>query len=187
VSDDAFFERTKIYGVPMKNHWIAVFVIAAVATVITARAETAPSLEGVWQVTEETFQGPNTSNNETPQPSLLIFTKKHYSFIRVVGSKPRALFQALIPTNEEKMRAFDSFTASSGTYELNGTILIMRPVVAKYPNFMSGGWEKYEVRIEGTDLWLMAKSADIMMKMGDRLAPLPGPETQSRRKLIRLE
>jgi hypothetical protein len=164
----------------MKSFLPAALVAFALSTTFIARGATPPSLEGVWKVVEESFEGPNTSNTEHLQPGVLIFTKSHYSFIRVVGSKPRELFQTLIPTSDEKIRAFDSFTASSGTYELNGTVVIMRPIVAKHPNFMAGGWEKYEIRLEGDDLWLMAKSADIMMKLDGRVVPLPGAQTQSR-------
>jgi hypothetical protein len=92
-----------------------------------------------------------------------------------------------VPTDAEKIAAFDAFTASSGTYELTGTVLTIRPVVAKHPNFMAGGSEQYEVSVEGDILWLMAELTDITMRVGDRIVPLPGPEIQSRRKLIRLE
>jgi hypothetical protein len=126
---------------------LGLFGVFLSATVFAQDA--APSsVEGVWKVTEETFMGANPSSTSNAQPALLILTKTHYSFIRVVGQKPRPLFKAINPTAEEKIAAFDSFTASSGTYELVGSTLTMRPAVSKHPNFMAGGSEKYEIRLE---------------------------------------
>src|SRR5215813_2398588 len=42
-------------------------------------AASQPTLQGVWRVTEITTTGPNASKNGSPQPSLYIYTAKHYS------------------------------------------------------------------------------------------------------------
>lgn len=171
----------------MKRTLTVVFVLVALAATVLAQSKAPTSLEGVWKVTEESFSGATVSTNTNPQPSLLIFTKGYYSFIRVVGLEARTLFKSTVPTNEEKLTAFDQFTASSGSYELAGTTLTIRPIVAKHPNFMAGGSEKYEVRLEGDTLWLMAKYTDIHMRVDDRIVPASGPASESRRKLIRVE
>ena len=44
--------------------------------------------------------------------------------------------------------AFESIIVNSGTYEVSGSRLIVRPVVAKTPEFM-GGRQTYEYRIDG--------------------------------------
>lgn len=174
----------------MKYMLTVVLVATALATVMQAQGTAAPSLEGVWKVAEESYAGGGAEPSSTnrPQPGLLIFTKNHYSFIRVVGFEPRPLFKDIKPTDEEKILAFDAFTASSGTYELTGASLTMYPMVAKHPNFMAGGSEKYEFRLDGNTLWLMAKYTDINMRVADRIVPVAGPlDASSRRKLIRIE
>ena len=54
-----------------------------------SRAASEPTLQGVWRVTEVTTTGPNASTNKSPQPSLYIFTPKHYSLMRVNGTTAR--------------------------------------------------------------------------------------------------
>ena len=173
--------------VKMKTILTLIGIVASLAAASSAQAESSSSIEGVWRVTEESYEGATVSNNSHPQPGLLILTKGYFSFVRVTVSKPRPLFKTMIPTPEEKLTAFDEFTASSGTYELVGTTLTIRPIVAKHPNFMVGGWEKYEIRVEEGTLWLMAKSTDIHMRVGEQIEPMAGGAVLSRRKLVRLE
>jgi hypothetical protein len=57
-------------------------------------------------------------------------------------------------TDAEKVAAFDSFIANSGTYELTDSTLTTRPMVAKNPTFMAGGSLTFTYQIEGDDLRL---------------------------------
>jgi hypothetical protein len=118
---------------------------------------------------------------------MFIFVKAHYAMMRAIGSQPRASFTAVNPTNEEKIAAYDSFIANSGTYELSGTTLTVRPVVSKHPNFMGGGYDSYEVRSEADTLWLTSKSTNIRYRIGDELAPDPDPGDETTLKLVRIE
>ena len=157
----------------MKRTVTVVFVAVALATTVMAQGGARGPQEGVWKVTEEVVTGAKASSTTSPQPSLFIFTPTHYSMLRVDSAQPRALFSKVMdPTNEEKIAAYDTFTANSGTYEVAGTTLTVRPIVAKNPNFMAGGFVKYEFRVDGNILWLTS---------------LTGPETGTRRKLIRVE
>jgi len=54
-----------------------------------SRAASQETIQGVWRVTEVTTTGPNASTNKSPQPSLYIFTPKHYSLMRVNGTTAR--------------------------------------------------------------------------------------------------
>jgi len=165
-------------------------VVSAVAATLTACAPTpeqgqtaAPAargpLEGVWKVAEVTITGgPNEGTNPSPQPSLYIFAKQHYSIIRVGGREPRPLWKEGATreslTEAEFRAAFTPMTANSGTYELNGSSVTTRPMVALDPNFMSGGSATFEYQVEGDSLLLI-----------DR--PTEGPATEVRRKFVRLE
>jgi hypothetical protein len=107
--------------------------------------------------------------------------------MRVPGNQPRSLFKGEDPTNEEKIAAYDSFVANSGTYEVTGATLTLHPMVARSPNFMAGGVAKYQLRIEETTLWLTQKNTDLSLRIGDRVAPSSGPASETRLKLTRVE
>lgn len=156
-------------------------------TIVSAQSSTKKSIEGVWKVTEIVVTGEDASNVPNPQPGLIIFTQKHYSVMWVPGNQPRSLFKGENPTNEEKIAAYDSLVANSGTYEIAEGTLTLHPMVARSPNFMAGGVSKNQLRIEGTTLWLTQKNTDLSLRIGDRVAPSSGPAGETRLKLSRVE
>jgi len=109
----------------------------------------------------------NPSNVANPQPGLFIFAQKHYSVMWVPGNQPRTLFKGDSPTDQEKIAAYDSFVANSGTYEVEGETLTLHPIVARSPNFMAGGVSKSQMRIEGATLWLTQKNTDVIVRTGE--------------------
>ncbi len=156
-------------------------------TAVSAQSSTKKPIEGAWKVTEIVVTGRDASNVANPQPGLIIFARKHYSVMWVPGNQPRSLFKGEDPTNEEKIAAYDSFVANSGTYEVAGSILTLHPMVARSPNFMAGGVSKYQLRIEGTTLWLTQKNTDLSLRTEDRVAPSSNPASETRLKLSRVE
>ena len=103
------------------------------------------------------------------------------------GDKARAPYAGEEPTTEEKVKAFDSFVANTGTYEVSGSTIAIRPLVARSPNFMAGDSSKYEFRAEGNNLWLTEKSTDTRYRIGQQVVPPSRPATETRLKLVRLE
>jgi hypothetical protein len=90
-------------------------------------AQTKSPVEGVWRVSEVVTTGANAATNSNPQPSVIIFTRGHYSQIAVTGAKPRPpVAPAKDPqklTDAEKIARFEQwapFVANSGTYEIKG-------------------------------------------------------------------
>jgi len=77
---------------------IAVVLVAA-AQFITA--QTPPSLQGVWRVTEIVVTGDGATVNKTPQPGFYIFTKQHYSIVLVNAASARKDFGN--PANPSKL------------------------------------------------------------------------------------
>src|SRR5512146_1212237 len=117
------------------------------------------SIEGVWKIVEVgQTGGGSVSTNPNPQPSLLIITRGYYMLMFVPGDKPRTMYQAVKPTDAEKLAAFDSFLANGGTYELSGNTMTIHPTVARVQNYAAGGWTKYTVRVEGNNLYMTDKS-----------------------------
>jgi hypothetical protein len=103
-------------------------------------------LESAWQHVELATTSPDTSSTITsPQPSLYLFLTQHYSIMFVPGSEPRERFSgdqpvlgSFEPTDAEKVAAYDSFIANSGTYELTDSTLTTRPVVGQEPERHGG-------------------------------------------------
>ena len=164
-----------------------IVVLALFPAVLLAQGSAKNPLEGTWKITESVVMGKDTSRTSNPQPSMVIFSQKHYSMMLVPGDKPRTLFKESNPTDKEKLEAFDSFIANSGTYEVAGSTITVHPVVAKVPNFMAGGSAKYQFRIEGNTLWLNLKSADLNFRVGDKIVPASGTQSENRLKLVRME
>ena len=86
-----------------------------------------------------------------------------------------------------KVAAFDSFVANAGAYELAGSTLTIRPIVARDPNYMVGGFNKYQFRIEGNTMTLTNKSTDLNMRFGEQVVPSNAPASETRITLARLE
>jgi hypothetical protein len=126
----------------------------AVVDLAACQAGSRGPLEGVWRRVAETYLGPDTGwTLAHPQPSLYIFTARHYSMMFVPGTAPRAPFTTGAPTGPEKLAAFESFRASAGTYEVKDSTLTLAPVVARVPNRV-GESQVYAYRVRGDSLWL---------------------------------
>jgi hypothetical protein len=151
-----------------------------------ARNQTKPSVEGVWKVAGVVLPAANPAEKETtitnPQPGLIIFTKGHYSQLSVRGGEARAAAAApKDPQNltaAEKIARFEEwrpFVANAGTYEVKGSTIIRRAVVAKSVEVMTSATPiTSEFKLEGPDtLWVIPT--------GDRAA------TDPRVKLTRVE
>ena len=119
-------------------------------------------IEGVWVFTEITTTGPNGSTKQVSQPSMYIFTKKHYSIIRVTADAPRPEIDAATATAEDLRKVFvQDFVANAGTYELKGGKLTIRPMVAKGPGFMKPEvFATSSVKVEGGTMTMVSESTN---------------------------
>jgi hypothetical protein len=151
-----------------------------------AQGQTKSPVEGVWRIAEMVMPGGGAAEKGTtitnPQPSLIIFTRGHYSQVIVRGQQPRAAAAPAKdprnPTDAEKLALLEEWRpvgANAGTYEVKGTTIIRRAIVAKSVEVMTSATPlTSEYKLEGTNtLWLIPT--------GDRAA------TDPRLKLTRLE
>ena len=113
------------------------------------------SLRGVWKVTELASRTPGGEWATLPvNASVYIFTEKHYSYMFAPGIGPRRLFSGdpNKPTDAEKVGAYDSIVAASGTYVLSGSTLALTALLHKNPNEMVGERLTYTIEIDGNIL-----------------------------------
>ncbi len=168
---------------------IALVALAAILLTACERGERAEhpqsALEGAWSVASIHVTGPDSAANTTVQPSLFLFGDKHYSMMRVTGNQPRALAAKDSFTDAEKLAAYNSFVANTGTYEVADSTLTIHPVVARSPNYMSGGSDKYHFRVSGDTLWLSNTGTDIRTRIGGQLVGPSGVPSATMLVLVR--
>src|SRR5688500_19777757 len=89
-----------------------------------------------------------------PKLNVYHYTPKYYSDIFAPAAGPRRPFAGgpNQPSEAEKIAAYDSIVAGSGTYILEGTTLTMTAVLHKNPNEMTGEPLRYSVEIESNRL-----------------------------------
>lgn len=127
---------------------------SALAFMLLGRSVAAQSVEGAWKLESVTVAGganAGTRSGDQIRPSLLIFTKGHYTYLAVGGTTPRSTFDESTPP-EERLRSLLQFRSNGGTYELRGSTLIKRHQIALNPNYMTEVVED-EFRIEDDVLW----------------------------------
>ena len=120
------------------------------------------SLQGSWAIVESWGHDEQAGEwrIENVQPSLYIFLDGYYSIALVRGNEPRPLMPegtTWDAMTEEQLRSVCSgavFSANSGTYEVVGSSLTTKPLVAKWPNLMEGGSASYTFEMEGDELLL---------------------------------
>lgn len=152
-------------------------IVLFIALVFSASA-IGQKVEGVWSLTEITTTGDKGTTRQMTQPSMYLFTKKHYSIIYVSSSDPRADMDLAAATADDLRNIFvNSFVANAGTYEIKAGKITMHPMVAKAPSFMKAGtFTTSSVKIDGNMMTLVSES--------NNNGPTANPQTT---KLKRIE
>ena len=127
-----------------------------------AQPGAASPIDGAWKITEIVTTGANAATNASPQPSLIIFARGHYSWLHIGSATPRKQRAAAATpgrlTDAEKIAAYEErnpFTANSGTYEVKGNTLTRRRLVAKNEFAMGAAPPVIEqYKLEGDTLWI---------------------------------
>lgn len=111
-----------------------------------------PGLEGAWLVAEISAAGRILSS---PQPGLLLFTGRYYSYTLVTSEAPRPAPPPDVASPEALLAAWNPFTANAGTFEVSGSTMTRRPIVAKNPDAMGPSvWNEYSFRLQADTLWI---------------------------------
>jgi ketosteroid isomerase-like protein len=113
-------------------------------------AAAATSLEGAWVVTS--LQSSDGAAIDPAGPGQFIFLDGRYSAVYTVGvTERRKSVEAFDPTEEEMVEQYDTIIVNSGTYQVEGNELTLRPLVAKSPEFI-GGSSTMEFSVNGDTL-----------------------------------
>jgi len=111
-------------------------------------------------VAERSYTTPDTSwTNTSPEPGQYFFGERYFSVQEIRESGPRTLFTPET-ADLERLAAFDVFHAHSGTYEIDGTTLTIRPTLAKSPNSMDGSAYRYAYDLTGDRLTITRTTTD---------------------------
>lgn len=146
---------------------LVLIVLAGLVTPMAGQSTT--SIQGVWRVVERTIPA-STADRRDPfgvfsegthtnlQPELMIFTAKHYSRTTDTAAQPRPTTGYTVPgkpTLEELQAEWGPFAANAGTYEVSGTTLTLRAIVAKSPRAQADkNFTRVSIKLDGNHLWL---------------------------------
>ena len=123
--------------------------------------QSGPSIQGAWRLIEVTTSGRNGSTNSMPQPSLYIFSARHYSITRVTAAEPRPEFKdPANVTDAESLAAWGPFQAQAGAYEISGDSLKLGVIISKNPQLMRTGLQPavFTFALDGNTLTLIQKA-----------------------------
>lgn len=135
---------------------VVVAALVSAVLLVPVSAQT-PTLKGAWRVTSVTSADGKV--NSSPEPGLYIFTDRHYGIQFVNAPRPASAGQST--PDKERLAAYDAFTANTGTYEVKGSTLMTRPIVAKNPGVMTGPGQQSTIKFEGSSvLVLTSPNAD---------------------------
>ena len=143
-------------------------VVALLALVVTVACGQAPSsepaapanpLEGVWSLTASD-PGDGSSVVDPSQPGLYIFAEGYYSGVYAPGAALRVPSEVPFqPTSEEMVAQYQSIIVNTGTYEISGSTVTFRPIIAKSPGFV-GGQSTADFSVDGNTLTLMTRTVE---------------------------
>lgn len=140
--------------------------LAAMAAVLLAPAglqgQSAEDLQGAWRVTQVVQSGPGARTLDSPQPGLLLFTGRHYSYTLINGESPRPDLPRGPATAAQLLTVWNPFSANAGTFEVSGSTMTRYPIVAKSPDTMAeGAFNEYEFRMSADTLWMTAVRTEV--------------------------
>lgn len=144
---------------------IALVGLAALAgTVHGQSSATGSPLVGAWRVTE--IADANGAANTSPQPGLYVFTRQHYSFVRINGTRPLPDYPSNDKaTDADKVAVFNALYMNTGTYTVTGNRLATRAMVAKSKFAIGGAGNQYDFAVTGNSLVLTQQPAGAVIKL----------------------
>ena len=143
----------------------AVLILSALAVTLSGQSSPAASpLVGAWRVAE--IADGNGPPITSPQPGLYVFTRQHYSFSRINGTRPLPAYPSNDKaTDADKVAVFNALYLNTGTYTVTGNTLATKAMVAKSAFAIGGAGNQYEFAISGNTLTLTQKPAGAVIRL----------------------
>lgn len=139
-------------------------LVALAGTIYGQSSAAGNSLMGAWRVTE--IGDANGAPNTNPQPGLYIFTKQHYSFVRINGARPLPDYPSNDKaTDADKVAVFNALYLNSGTYTVTGNKLATKALVAKSKFAIGGAGNQYDFALNGNALVLTQRPSGAVIKL----------------------
>ena len=141
----------------IKNFVLGLFVMLVLSGFVAGQ-----EVAGAWRLDEVATTGTDGKISKFTQPNIYLFTKGHFSIIRIEGDKPRSTDSWTTMTPEQVIDTYvKQFTASGGTYEMKGDTLTLKTTIAKNPAFMArANWISYKVKVNGQAMTLTATATN---------------------------
>jgi hypothetical protein len=138
------------------------FILGICLILVISGFAAAQEVAGAWRLDEVATTGAEAKASKFSNPNIYLFTKGHWSIIRVEGDKPRLTDSWTTMTSEQVVDTYvKQFTASGGTYEMKGGTLTMKTTIAKNPGFMTREhWISYTVKVSGPTMTLTAAATN---------------------------
>jgi len=145
----------------MRTLALAICVAAVAAPRGIQSQSSVPGLDGAWRVVEVETTGPGARTVESPQPGLLLFIGRYYSYTFVTSDGPRPLLPPGPATAEDLATLWNPFTANAGTFEVAGSTMYRRPLVAKSTDAMApGAFNQYSFILSADTLWITTTATE---------------------------
>ena len=107
---------------------LSILATLAIAATVGWTHSPRADIQGGWIV---------TSDDESHQRGLYIFTEANYSIMYVSSDEPRVDWSSP-PTEAERLAAMSSIVANSGRYSMEGDQINFEAYMALAPNYMNG-------------------------------------------------
>jgi hypothetical protein len=130
---------------------VLAFVVAAAT--VSGQSPAANPLVGAWSV-------------DDAQAGLYVFTKSHYSFVRVQAGRSLPDYPSNDKATEaDKAAVFDALFVNAGTYTVTGNTFTTHVTMAKSKYVIGGGPNQFDFAITGDSLTLTSRPAGAVLKL----------------------
>lgn len=129
----------------------------------TSAGKTAPSIKGVWSIVEMDIGAGDKKETTMPKAFMMYIMDKHYSSIRDLSQREGST------SSGGAYGTTRSFMADAGTYEYDGSTLVVHHMVS----MMGGGGTSmtFKVQMEGNDTLILMPQYDKMVMPAKSAAP----------------
>jgi len=129
----------------------------------TENQEDKPSIKGVWTIESMDVGTGENRRTTVPKAFMIFIMDKYYSAIRDFAPKPA-------PGEENTPATQSVFMADAGTYEYDGTDLVVHHMVAAFPTL---GSMTFGCSLEDESTLILTPQYDKMVMPGMDIGPSP--------------